>query len=82
MAVTVESGSGSFSINYRSATSSGVEPWTEKLGYIKTNILDSAATDTTAVTTDLWNFAQASTGIIDGIVQHVEVTYTAELWGD
>lgn len=82
MAVTVGSGNGSFTISYVSDGTTSAEPWTEKFGYIKTNVLDPTATDTTAVASDLWNFAQQTTEIMSGLLSQVNVTYTAEIWGD
>lgn len=82
MAVRIENVEGAFSVDYTNTSQSGVSPWTEKFGYIKVNVLDSAATDTAAVSSDLWSFAQASTALMDAQVQKVNVSYTAELWGD
>lgn len=78
MATTITTSSGALSVNFLGNN----EAWTEKIGYIPDNILDSANSDTDKIASDIWSFTAATNDFVSGTAMDAEVTYTAKITSD
>lgn len=78
---TVGFNPGTFTVSFLNSSKGN---WSEKIGYVHDNLLDSGATDTTAVATDLLSFADELTGLTEQgtMMGNADITYTATLQYD